>query len=84
MTVRLNGASWKQVWKNVAEIQEQDEAQGFDPMEHEVQAVWLEGDPSKGLPEEWVIASGEEMLEDGFSSEEEAEQRLREVEQFME
>lgn len=80
MAKRLTEKEWQTVWHNVQEIMEEEKRAGHEGYsEHEIEVTWLEG--SGDNPEEWVLNSNTELLEDGFKSEREAMDRLKFVEQ---
>lgn len=69
MAQRLKDSDWVNIFRNLAE----------DDLEVEV--TWLDsGDSSEG---EWCLHFEDEMFEDGFASEQEALDRLYELEQRL-
>lgn len=74
---RLTNEQWKIVLANVEETGE------------EIEVTWLDAVPfdKNGNPTgevyEWVLNVDCELLEDGFQTEEEAYERLREVEKLV-
>lgn len=76
---RLSFERWKDVFRNVEDINKDLRAEGLE--EEPLEVTWLEGDIT--LPydaSEYVISSGCEVIEDGFNSREEAQKRLDEME----
>lgn len=76
---RLSFERWKDVFRNVEDINKDLRAEGLE--EEPLEVTWLEGDIT--LPydaSEYVISSGYEVIEDGFNSREEAQKRLDEME----
>ncbi|AEW47310.1 hypothetical protein BCB4_0077 [Bacillus phage B4] len=76
---RLTFEEWKNVFRNVEDINRELREEGLD--EEPLEVTWLEGDIT--LPydnSEYVISSGCEVIEDGFNTREEAQKRLDEVE----
>lgn len=67
----LSLEQWKNIFRNVAELNEELEREGLETEPIEVQ--WLENPERKN---EYVICSGCELFEEGFASEEEAQERL--------
>lgn len=71
MAQRLDKEAWKNVWRNVKETMEEEKAEGNpDYMFFDIEVTWLDGS------DEWVLNVDCELLEDGFKSEEEAQERL--------
>lgn len=74
--VRLSKEAWQNVWNNTNEaMQEAKDAGDEDYMYQGIEVTWLDGS------DEYILNVGEEVLEDGFTSEEEAQARLTFVEQ---
>lgn len=69
MSQRLPDSVWVNIFRNLAEDGE------------EVEVTWLDpGDASEG---EWCLHFEDELFEDGFASEEEANDRLDELEKKL-
>lgn len=66
---RLTKEQWQSAWNNAEEVRDETEE------DMGVEITWLE------TGDEWVLNVKDELLEDGFISEEEAQERLRFVEQ---
>ncbi|QVW28890.1 hypothetical protein [Bacillus phage SWEP1] len=76
---RLSFERWKDVFRNVEDINKDLRSEGLE--EEPLEVTWLEGDIT--LPydaSEYVISSGHDVIEDGFNSREEAQKRLDEME----
>jgi hypothetical protein len=71
---RLSLETWANIFRNLNEMDEEDY---YDGEVSWVEVIWLDG------TDEWVLAYGTELFEDGFKSEREAEQRLHELEQQL-
>lgn len=75
--MRLNIDTWKNIFRNLEEIGE------------EVEVVWLDAVPydKNGKPtgevNEWVLCNETELFEDGFKTEQEANERLRHLESII-
>ncbi|ALA13425.1 hypothetical protein AVV02_gp286 [Bacillus phage AvesoBmore] len=69
---RLTFEQWKDVFRNVKEINNDLKHEGFE--EEPLEVVWLES------TNEYVIASGCEVIEDEFKTEHEAQTRLDNME----
>ncbi|UNA01672.1 hypothetical protein MG295_00255 [Bacillus phage vB_BcgM] len=69
---RLTFEQWKDVFYNVGEINKDLKHEGLE--EEPLEVVWLES------TNEYVIASGCEVIEDEFKTEHEAQTRLDEME----
>ncbi len=74
---RLDNETWENIFKNLLEMEEEDYYDGADWVE----VVWLEESGDK--PEEWVLCYGEELFEDGFKTEKEAQDRLNYLENLL-
>lgn len=73
--MRLSKETWKNIFRNLSEMDEEDY---YDGTVDWVEVLWLDpGDSSRG---EWCLCYGEELFEDGFTSEREAEERLQYLE----
>jgi hypothetical protein len=59
--------TWENIFRN---LQEMDEEDYYDGEVDWVEIIWLDG------TDEWVLAYGTELFEDGFKTEREAEERL--------
>jgi hypothetical protein len=75
---RLPLETWSNIFRN---LQEMDEEDYYDGDVDWVEIIWLEESGDK--PEEWVLAYGEELFEDGFKSEQEAQERLTYLENLI-
>ncbi|AIW03623.1 hypothetical protein CPT_Moonbeam225 [Bacillus phage Moonbeam] len=75
---RLPLSTWENIFRNLSEMEEEDY---YDGVIEWVEVTWLEGEPGSGG--EWVLCYGTELFEDGFTSEEEAQQRLTELERIF-
>lgn len=71
---RLNNEQWKNIFRNLSELEEEDY---YDGTVDWVEVLWLDS------TDEWILAHGEELFEDGFKSEEEAQQRLNKLEKLL-
>ena len=78
MNKRLSLDEWKNIFRNIEEIrneeeQDQDFVQGVKDGTYnytEVEIVWLDGS------DEYVLCSDCELFEDGFNTEQQAQERL--------
>lgn len=78
MSIRLPLDTWENIFRNVNELQlEQEAEEGMAELIErgvveriEVEVVWLDG------TDEWCLCSGCELFEDGFETEREAQERL--------
>lgn len=74
---RLDIAAWKNIFKNIGEVDAGTKKEFGD----EVEVIWLDpGDSSGG---EWALGYEYECFEDGFKTEEEARARLAEIERAI-
>lgn len=64
---RLNVEMWKNIFTNLKEMDKEDY---YDGVVDWVEVVWLDG------TDEWCLCYGEELFEDGFKTEKEAQERL--------
>ncbi len=71
---RLSLETWENIFRN---LQEMDEEDYYDGVVYWVEVIWLDNPDGK---DEWVLAYGEELFEDGFKTEREAEERLNYLE----
>lgn len=69
--VRLPMETWKNIFNNLLDMEEEDY---YDGAVSWVEVMWLDG------TDEWCLCYGEEMFEDGFASEREADERLNYLE----
>jgi hypothetical protein len=74
MAQRLDNETWSTIFRN---LQEMDEEDYYDGTVDWVEVQWLDG------TDEWVLCHGEELFEDGFKTEEEAQQRLTYLENTL-
>lgn len=75
---RLREEEWKNIFRNLSEMKEEDY---YDGVVDWVEVMWLEGEV--GGPGEWVLCFGEELFEEGFTSEREAQERLNYLEKTL-
>ena len=73
---RLDDKTWKNIFDN---LQNMDEEDYYDGVVDWVEIMWLDGE-GKG---EWALCYGEELFEDGFASEKEAQDRLNYLERKL-
>lgn len=78
MSIRITFEEWKNVFRNVEDINKELKAEGME--EEPLEVSWLEGDMMAGVGEEYVIHSGGDVIEDGFKTEQEGIDRLHEME----
>lgn len=71
MAQRLDNETWKNIFRNLKEMDEED---FYDGEIDWVEVQWLDTD------NKWCLCFGEELFEDGFKSEKEAQERLRQLE----
>ena len=71
---RLSNEAWKDIFRN---LQEMDEEDYYDGVVDWVEVLWLDS------TDEWALAYGEELFEDGFKTEEEAQERLNYLERTL-
>lgn len=71
---RLNNEEWTNIFRN---LQDMSEEEYYDGVIDWVEVMWLES------TDEWILCYGEELFEDGFSSEREAMDRLHSLEQTL-
>ena len=64
---KLSFEEWKAIITNVNEYDEDDE------FGNEIEVLWLDD------TDEWVLCHGYELFEDGYKTEEEAWERLKEI-----
>lgn len=64
---KLSFEEWKIIITNVNECDEDDE------FGNDIEVLWLES------TDEWVLCHGYEVFEDGFKTEKEARERLKEI-----
>lgn len=72
--VRLSDEQWKDIFRNLSEMEEED---FYDGVVDWVEVLWLDSS------DEYVLAYGEELFEDGFKTEGEAYERLHYLEQKL-
>lgn len=68
--IRLSQNEWNVIFNNLEHLETEDL---FDNIEW-VEILWSDSD------NEWMLCYGEELFEDGFKTENEAIERLRELE----
>lgn len=68
--IRLTQEEWNTIFSNLEEMEPEDL---FDDIEW-VEILWSDSD------DEWMLCYGEELFEDGFKTENEAIQRLKQLE----
>ncbi len=71
---RLSLETWKNIFINLQDMDEEDYYDGYVSW---VEVVWLDG------TNEWCLCYGEELFEDGFKSEKEAQERLDYLEETL-
>jgi hypothetical protein len=72
---RLPLETWENIFRNLLDLEPEDY---YDGVVDWVEVMWLDnGDSSEG---EWCLCYGEEMFEDGFANEREADERLKYLE----
>lgn len=64
---KLSFEEWKTIITNV------NECDGNDEFGNEIEVLWLDG------TDEWALCHGYELFEDGFKTEKEAWERLKEI-----
>lgn len=75
---RLSLETWTNIFRN---LQEMDEEDYYDGVVDWVEVMWLDGG---GVQEdEWCLCFGEELFEDGFKTEKEAQERLTYLENIL-
>lgn len=72
--VRLELSTWENIFRNLKDMDEEDYIDGVIDW---VQVTWLDGS------DEWCLHYGDELFEDGFTSEREAENRLNYLENIL-
>lgn len=71
---RLPNEAWVNIFRNLKEMKKEDY---YDNEVSWVEVMWLDS------TNEWVLCYGEELFEDGFKSEKEAQERLNNLEQTL-
>lgn len=71
---RLSNEAWENIFRNLNEMEEEDY---YDGVMDWVEVIWLDSS------DEWVLTYGEELFEDGFKSEKEAQERLNYLEKTL-
>jgi hypothetical protein len=71
---RLDMETWENIFRNLQEMNEEDY---YDGVVSWVEIQWLEG------TDEWCLCYGEELFEDGFATEAEAQARLDYLERTL-
>jgi hypothetical protein len=71
---RLDNETWKNIFRNLKDMDEEDY---YDGVVDWVEIMWLDG------TDEWCLCFGEELFEDGFRTEEEAQKRLNYLENLL-
>jgi hypothetical protein len=64
---RLSNETWQNIFRNLEDMTPDEY---YDGVVDWVEVIWLDS------TDEWVLAFGEELFEDGFTSEKEAQERL--------
>jgi hypothetical protein len=77
MAQRLNMETWVNIFRNLSEMTPDEY---YDGVVDWVEVIWLD---NVGEPSEWGLAFGEELFEDGFTSEREAQERLNYLEREL-
>jgi hypothetical protein len=77
MSMRLSLGIWRNIFRNLKDM---DEEEYYDGVIDWVEVVWLDEVGGEG---EWCLCFGEEMFEDGFKTEKEAQERLDYLEQTL-
>lgn len=70
---RLDNETWENIFRNLNELKEEERYDGIEWVE----VLWLDS------TDEWALAYGEELFEDGFETEREAMDRLHELEKEL-
>lgn len=73
---RLDVKEWEKIFKRLEYLVDSEYYDGFVDW---VEVTWL--DPGDGSEGEWCLNFGEELFEDGFKTEKEAQDRLNYLEQ---
>lgn len=68
---RLLLDDWEEIFKNLKEMTPADY---YDGVVDWVEVLWLDNGGSE--PDEWCLCFGEDLFEDGFETEQEAQKRL--------
>lgn len=71
---RLNLDKWKDIFRNLNEMDKEDY---YDGVVSWVEIHWLDS------TDEWILCYGEELFEDGFKTEQAAQDRLNYLEQTL-
>jgi hypothetical protein len=86
MNRRLSLNEWKDIFRNIAEASEEEHEEFGD----DVEVIYLDavpydeyGNPPTGERKEWIIGYGYEAFEDGFQTEEEAQERLNIIKEAL-
>lgn len=72
----LSNEQWENIFRNISEMEEES-AYG----DEWVTVIYL--DPMTESDSKWGLAHDEELFEEGFETEEEAQQRLNELEKLL-
>ena len=75
---RLGLVDWKNIFNNLLELDEEDY---YDGAVDWVEVMYLDSGTSEYG--EWCLCYGEELFEEGFATEQEAEERLRYLENML-
>jgi len=75
---KLSLEQWKNIFRNVAEYNEDLKKEGLE--EEPIEVIWLENPERRN---EWAIVSDCEIFEEGFATEQEAEERLTYLEKTI-
>lgn len=69
--VKLSNETWVNIFRNIGELDENEE------FGNTVEIIWLDS------TDEWILAHGYDCFEDGFKTEEEAMERLEQLEKEL-
>lgn len=73
----LNNKAWRNIFKNLEELEEENY---YDGVQNWVEPIYL--DPIEFNDSKWGLAFGEELFEEGFETELDAEKRLEDMEKM--
>lgn len=71
---RLPLETWENIFRNLGDMSEEDY---YDGVVEWVEILWIES------TDEWCLCYGEELFEDGFKTENDAEKRLNYLENLL-
>lgn len=71
---RLDNETWTNVFRNLKDMDKEDY---YDGVVDWVEVMWLDS------TDEWCLCHGEELFEDGFKTEKEAQDRLNYLENLL-